>query len=149
MDIAPCKQEVSSARSTSPRIFHTACVTTRIDQDTHMHHPTLHLQPTEVMTGETTTRKKASLLGTSQHWPCESPIISQQSLRMLVDGAHLLLELVWHDCVRLCMWLSHTAEKHAHTITHLFSLSDQLTATPIQEHISFWIHGASHGIRGR
>ena len=34
-------------------------MTTTIEQDSHMHHPNLHLQPTEVMTGETTTNMTA------------------------------------------------------------------------------------------
>ena len=105
-----------------------------------MHHPNLHLQPTEVMTGETTS--KMPVLSTSQQRSCESPIISQQGLCVLVDLAHVLRITGRHDCVRLCMWLSHTAEIHAPIIIHPFSLSDQLSATPLQEQISFWIQGS-------
>ena len=81
--------------------------------------------------------QEGQVLGTSQQRSSESPIISQDGLRVLVDLAHVLLELDRHDCVRLCMCLSHTAEIHAHTIIHPFSESGQVTATPFKKKYRF------------
>ena len=92
--------------------------------------------------------QEGQMQGTSQQRSSESPIISQDGLRVLVDLAHVLLELDRHDCVRLCMWLSHTAEIHAHTIIHLSHYQINSPQPPSRTNIVL-DPGVSHGLRGR
>ena len=66
-----------------------------------LHHPTLHLKATEVMTEE--NHKEGQALGIQQLRCSESSSISEDGLRGLVDLPHPLLELGRNQYVRLCM----------------------------------------------
>ena len=85
--------------------------------------------------------KEEEALGIAQHRSSESPSISEDGLRGLVDLVHVVLELGRHHCVRLCMCLSHTAEIVADTLINSFSLSDQLTATPFRNKYLYGLRG--------
>ena len=94
----------------------------------NMHHPTFHLQPTEVMTCESIAAAQFSR--TSQDRGCKAAGVAQDGFCSLIDRAHVFVELAWHNRVCLYMRLSHIAKIHEHTLIHPFSISDKLTTNP-------------------
>ena len=104
-----------------------------------MHHPTLHLQPTEVITGETTTRRTSA-----RHFAAEVQRIPDYLATWPPRAGRSRTSPPRTWPARLCQPLHVVVTHSRDTCTHNHTPSLTIRSThrnPLQEQISFWIQG--------
>ena len=105
-----------------------------------MHHPTLHLQPTVVMTGETTTRRTSamSVAAEVQRIP---DYLATWPLR--AGRSRTCPPRTWPArlCPPLHVFVTHSRDTCTHNHTPFLTIRST-HRNPLQEQISFWIQGS-------
>ena len=105
-----------------------------------MHHATLHLQPTEVMTGETTTRRTSA-----RHFAAEVQRIPDYLATWPPSAgrSRTCPPRTWPArlCPPLHVVVTHSRDTCTHNHTPFLTIRST-HRNPLQEQISFWIQGS-------
>ena len=106
----------------------------------NMHHPSHHLQPTEIRTREPSAA--ALFLNSSSKGCRKAACVAQLCFCRLVDGDHVLGE-GRDNRVSLCMRPAHIAKMHAHTLHGFDCTLHRMSWRDIHVHNIVTLHHAS------